>query len=438
MGGVPRLGIGCRMTTAVWPAAFQAMQKFAFAANPIQNSVRELNLLDDLLAGRPPNRNYYCGFGTIETGYTGSTFEGLWVAGTLAALRERGSVRYGADADHLQVKRGPGGLARAQQMLRASRYYTFFTMDMADILHYDALGTGASAEVLDHGVASSVERDAILHDHKSPCQVGGVTYRLSEDLINRFEAKYWDALAALETLTQEISTLKEGQPFDLEFTIDEHPPEVAAFDCLTTGEELVFVLREIARRGLPVTHVAPNYGAEKGWDYRGADGLEGLERRVKTLQAIAGEFNIMLDFHSADDLTSPTRAALRRATKGWLHYKISPMLPLLYADILEKYDPELFLSWWNDAVAYARHEAENGSAFAVECLRAYDSSLDRRPSRHHQVFHHYGFAYIGRRDQNSNFAVRDKFYTLSPEFYHAHQDYVTEYLGTLALDLFKE
>ena len=86
MGGVPRLGIGCRMTTAVWPAAFQAMQRFGFAANPIQNSVRELHLLDDLLAGRPPNRNYACGFGTIETGYTGSTYEGLWLAGTLAAL----------------------------------------------------------------------------------------------------------------------------------------------------------------------------------------------------------------------------------------------------------------------------------------------------------------------------------------------------------------
>ena len=438
LGSVPRLGIGCRMTTAVWPAAFQAMQKFSLAANPIQNSVRELNLLDDLLAGRPPKRNYACGFGTIETGYTGSTYEGLWVAGTLAALREQGSLRYGADADHLQVKRGPEGLARAQQLLRASRYYTFFTMDMADILHYEALETGASADFWERGVANRVERNAILHDHKSPCQVGGVTYRLSEDLVNRFAAKYWDALAAIETLTQEISTLKEGQPFDLEFTIDEHPPEVAAFDCLTTEEELLFVLREIARRGLPVTHVAPNYGAEKGWDYRGADGLEGLERRVKALQAIAGEFNVMLDFHSADDLTSPTRAALRRATKGFLHYKISPMLQLLYGDILEKYDPDLFLSWWNDALAYARHEAENGSEFAAECLRAYDRSPDRRPSRHHQVFHHYGFAYVGRRGQDGTFAVRDKFYTLSPDFYRAYQDYITEYLGTLATDLFTE
>ena len=438
MGGVPRLGIGCRMTTAVWPAVFEAMQRNSFAANPIQNSVRELNLLEDLLAGNPPSRNYACGFGTIEAGYTGSTYEGLWVAGTLAALREQGSPRYGADADHLQVKRGPEGLARAQQLLRASRYYTFFTMDMADILHYEAFANGAPADFWEKGVPNSVERNAILQDHKLPCQVGGVTYRLSEDLINRFAAKYWDALAAFETLSREISTLKDGQFFDLEFTIDEHPPEVAAFDCLTSEEELLFVLREIARRGLPVTHVAPNYGAEKGFDYRGGDGLEGLERRVKALQAIAGEFNMMLDFHSADDLTSPTRAALRRATKGFLHYKISPMLQLLYVDVLEKYDPELFLNWWNDALAYARHEAQNGSEFAAKCLRAYEQSPDRKPSRRHQVFHHYGFAYVGRRGQDETFAVREKFYTLSPGFYRAYRDCIVEYLGGLARDLIKE
>jgi hypothetical protein len=189
---------------------------------------------------------------------------------------------------------------------------------------------------------------------------------------------------------------------------------------------------------LPVTHVAPNYGAEKGFDYRGADGLEGLEHRVKALQAIVGEFDMMLDFHSADDLTSPTRAAVRRATKGFLHYKISPMLQLLFVDILEKYDPELFLSWWDDAMEYARVEAQNGSEFAAACLRDFDRSPDRKPSRHHQVFHHYGFAYVGRRGQGQTFAVREKFYTLSADFYRAYQDYVTEYLGTLARDLFKE
>ena len=37
---VPRLGIGTRMTTLVWPAIWQAMRRGGFAANAIQNSVR--------------------------------------------------------------------------------------------------------------------------------------------------------------------------------------------------------------------------------------------------------------------------------------------------------------------------------------------------------------------------------------------------------------
>ena len=114
------------------------------------------------------------------------------------------------------------------------------------------------------------------------------------------------------------------------------------------------------------------------------------------------------------------------------------MLQLLYADVLQKHHPELLLRWWNDALAYARHEAENGSHFAAECLRAYESSADRAPSRHHQVFHHFSFAYIGRRNEQGQFAHRHEFYSLSPEFYRAHQRYIMDYLAKLAEDLFEE
>ena len=81
LGPVPRLGVGTRMTTAVWPAIWTAMARRGFAANAIQNSVRELNFLVTLLEARPAEKNIAFGFGAIETGYTGSSFEGLWVAG---------------------------------------------------------------------------------------------------------------------------------------------------------------------------------------------------------------------------------------------------------------------------------------------------------------------------------------------------------------------
>lgn len=428
LGAVPRLGIGTRMTTAVWPGLFAAMGRHGFAANTIQNSVRELNFLDDLLAARPAPTNYACGFGTIETGYTGTSWEGLWVAGVLAALGHDQPLRYGADADHLQVKRGAEGMARARRWCEAARYYSFYTLDMADILDYGALAAPPlrAADLLRQRIRNDQERRLVRAYHR----------RLGAEAVGRFVGKYWRALAALTELSHTISRLKDGAAFDLEFTIDEHPPEVAAFDCLTTPDELRFVLGEIRRRGLPVTHIATNLGQEKGWDYRCPDGLPGLESRLRKQFAIAEEFGVLLDVHSADDLTRPVRRAIRRATGGKIHYKISPMLQLLFAETLADHHPALFRQWWEDALAYARREAAAGSAFAAECVRAYEAAPARTPAWHHPAFHHYSFAFVGRRDARGQFLRREAFYSLSPGFYRAYQQRVADRLGELAHDLF--
>jgi hypothetical protein len=437
LGATPRLGIGTRMTTLVWPGIFDAMDKCGFAANTIQNSVRELNLLEDILAAKPAPQNYACGFGTIDTGYTGSTFEGLWVSGVLAAMQHDQPLRYGADADHLQVKRNDTGLAQVKRVIAAARYYTFYTLDMADVLDYGALlPDGKSGEkYLSEKIANASERREVISYHKEPMQVGARTYQLDENEIGRFVGKYWAALAAQAELAEFLTSLKNGRTFDLEFAIDEHPPEVAAFDCLTSEKELVFVLRELKRRALPGVHVAPNAGMEKGHDYRGADGLGGLEVRLRALFNIAEEFGILLDIHSADDLTSPTRQAMKRATGGRYHYKISPMLQIIFARVLQEYEPTLFRRWWEDARAYATREAAAGSPFAAECLHA-DEATANEPSAWHQVFHHYSFAYVGRRDAQGRFMYRDEFYTLAQKFNEAYREAIAAHLNELSEDLF--
>jgi len=426
------------MTTSVWPGIFEAMDRHGFAANSIQNSVRELNLLDDLLEANPAPTNYACGFGTIETGYTGSSWEGLWVAGVLSALQHEAPIRYGADADHLQVKRGTQGLARAKRFAKAARYYTFYTLDMADILGYGALSASnaAASDILSAKIPKGRERKMVMAYHRRPQRIGARTTHLDDAAIGRFVGKYWDALEALTELSNYISRLKDGEPFDLEFTMDEHPPTVAAFDCLTTEQELLFVLGEIRRRGLPVTHVAPNFGQEKGWDYRCPDGLVGLEKRIRAQFAMAEEFGVLLDFHSADDFSQPVRHAIRRATGGKHHYKISPILQLLFAQVLADHHPELFRRWWNDALAYARREADAGSEFAAECLQADEAETDRTRAWWYPVFHHYSFAFVGRRDSDGRFLHRGAFYGLSAEFYRDCQRRTADYLGELANDLF--
>jgi hypothetical protein len=437
LGAVPRLGIGTRMTTTLWPGVWRAMADGHFAANAIQNSVRELNLLDNLLAGRPAERNTAFNFGTIETGYTGSTYEGLWVAGVLDALKRPEMLRYGADADHIQVKRGADGLARAKRLVQAARYYSFFTLDMSDVLNYGALMEAAPAAVDRYWdeLGSPAKGQALRSYHQRSRRLAGQTYQPTETELGRLVGKYGQALDAVEALCAHIHDLKGDAAFDLELSIDEHPPEVATFDCLTSETELAFLLLEARRRGIPLTHVAPNLGVEKGTDYACPDGLAGLEARTRALGNLTQEFGVMLDVHSGDDLGPATRQAIRRATDRRVHFKISPCLQLLFAEVLADHHPELFRRWWQDALAYAQREAAAGSAFAADCIEQSRRAKNATPSAHDAVFHHYSFAYVGRRDPQGQFLVRETFYDLSPEFYRAYQDRVAGQLTGLAAQL---
>jgi len=390
LGAIPRLGIGSRMTTAAWPGVWQAMNKSNFCANPIQNSVREVNVLQDILAGRPPRLNYMANFGRVEEGHTGSTFEGLWTAGVLEALKVASSPRFGADADHITVRRGADDVIRSERVIEAARLYTFFTLDVSDLLDYEA------------------------------CLID----------------KYQSALDAVDKLAEHIATIKKGVPFDLELSIDETPSGIDAFSCLTSETELTFLILESQRRQIPVTHIAPNFGVEKERDYRGGDGLAGLEKRIRGLCDIAREFGIMLDCHSGDDLKPATRRAVGRASQGHIHFKVSPALQVIFGETMKAVEPERFRLWWDDTLSYARREAAAGSDFAAECIRQYETSDNPECSPNHAVFHYFNFASVGKRDRQGRFVHREMFYDLPAEFYCEYQRRICSYLCDVAADVF--
>jgi hypothetical protein len=439
MGGTPRLGTGARMSTAVWPGVFRAMERYGFAANAIQNSLRELNLLEDLLSGLQPKANYLFGFGSIQEGHTGSTFEGLWTYGVLEALKQRSAPSYGADADHIMVKRGPDGLERAKEVIDASRRYTFYTLDVSDILEYHALsreGDTRETRARSGKVPETKIPREVYQYHGRRLLRGGVEYALSRDKIASFFTKYRRALDSAQALHAHLLSHKSGAGFDLELSFDEHPPEIPGSDCLTGDRELIFILLEAQRRALPLTHVAPNVGVEKGVDYRGAGGLAGLEDRVRTLHRIAQSFGVMLDFHSGDDLTTVTRQVLGRATKGQCHFKISPLLQQTFAEVLFDLHDELFDFWWRDTLAYAKREALAGSAFAARAVTDFEGK-DEKPSPGHPIFRHFCFETVGRRDERGRFLNRERFYDLSREFHREYTRRVVLLLGGLAADLFR-
>jgi hypothetical protein len=429
LGGRPRLGTGVRMSTAAWPGVFEAMERYGFDANAIQNSLRELNLLQDLLSGVPPKTNYLFGFGSIQEGHTGSTFEGLWTYGVLEALKRGSALSYGADADHIMVKRGPGGLERAKEVIDASRRYTFYTLDVSDVLDYRAFSSETR-------VPEGRDPDPDVHSyHGRRRRVGGVTYEPDRQETAALFAKYRYALDAAQELHAYLIKHKGERGFDLELSIDEHPPEIPGSDCLTGDRELVFILLEAERRKLPLTHLAPNVGVEKGVDYRGPGGLPALETRVRTLHRIARSFGVTLDFHSGDDLSTETRRTLGRATGGECHFKVSPFLQQLFAEVLFDVHPAVFEFWWQDTLEYAKREAQGGSALAARAVKDYESNHEG-PSPSHPLFRHFCFQTVGRRDESGRFLNRDRFYSLSGDFHREYTGRVALFLGDLAQDLF--
>ncbi len=233
-----------------------------------------------------------------------------------------------------------------------------------------------------------------------------------------------------------IRRTKGDAPFDLELSIDECPARMDAAACLTTEDELTFLIHELRQRGVPMTHIAPNVGVVKGQDYEEPGGLEEFENRVRGLQRIAREQGVMLDFHSGDDLRPAVRQAIGRATGGWNHFKVSPSLQIIFAEVLHDTHRERFQWWWEDTLAYARREAEAGSDFAAQCLRQYESSRDSAPAPRHAVFHHYCFGSVGRRDEKGRFLNRERFYDLPADFYRQYHERIERFLCEVAADVF--
>jgi hypothetical protein len=438
LGSVPRLGVGSRMSTAAWPGVWQAMNKCNFQANPIQNSVREVHMLGDILAGRPPRFNYLANFGRVEEGHTGSTFEGLWAAGVLEALKAASSPVFGADADHITVRRSADDIIHAKRVIEAARRYTFFTLDVSDILDYNATNVSsqtAAEDYLTNHICQQKRQNEVFAYHSQKC-LAGQQYRLDKATVGRLVGKYWPALNTVEELSNHIRTARNEVSFDLELSIDETPSGVDAFTCLTTENELVFLILELQRRGVAVTHIAPNFGVEKGSDYRGQDGLVALEKRIRGLYEIACEFGIMLDCHSGDDLKPATRRVIGRAAQGNIHFKISPFSQVIFAETMKDVEPERFGFWWDDTLEYARREAAAGSGFAAQCLDRYEASDNREHAPDQAVFHYYSFATVGKRDREGQFIHREQFYDLPADFYREYQKRICIYLCEVAADIF--
>ena len=452
MGTTPRLGIGDRMTSYVFPSAFDTLDQLNLPCNIIQNSVgRELAPMAELLSSKPLQQTYLPGLGTLSMGHTGSSIEGLWLEGVLWGIQMgAGTVPWGADADHVPVKRSEGteGMDRAKVLLDSSRDYTFFTMDTSDMFDYSALGLEGVAlqQAFEALIPDAAKRKAIVARHTEAFEApavtgsGGYRYHPTEEQTIRFVIKYWHSIDAAGQLNEYIATLRGQRGYDFEFSMDERPLDISAVDSVTPDEEVIFVLRELAAQGIRCTHVAPNFGVEKGVDYRLPDGVQALQDRSARMAAIASKFGVTLDYHSGDDLSRATRQRIAEGTGGALDYKISPILQVLYAEVLADMDPERFRWWWDTTRRITEKEANRGEATAQKYLkelaeREAKDGTKFQPRVDDHFFWNYCFIVVGARDENGQPMHREVFYSLSSDVAEEIRKRSREYMIQLAQDV---
>lgn len=390
LGAKPRLGVGGRQTVTVWPGIIEAMRVIGGPAETIQNSAyRELAPMDVILSPPGEEVTYLPGHGSLNVGHTGSSIEGFWVAGVLSHIEHGASEPFGADLDHVPVKSADAaGMARARHLIDCGRHYTFFTLDTSFLFDFAAA-----------------------------------------DLPSRYDV----AIDAAVEMFQYIERIKDGEPFDFEFSLDEGPE-------ITEPRELSYVLEQLTRKGVRVTFIAPNVGFEKRVDYRKRDGLPALEARVNKMAAIAAEYGALLDFHSGSDKSSATYRAISRAAEGRLKLKVSGKLQLILAEVLADLEPAFFEEWWDYTLLSAKAEARAGSSVAAEYVKivedrrqAEGASFRRSPAD--RFFTDFSFGMVGAKDDAGGFLHRHRFYALSPAVQHEYTKRVTDYVVRLAEDL---
>jgi hypothetical protein len=389
-GTRPRLGIGGRQTVMVWPGIIKGLDLIGGPAETIQNSAyRELAPMEMILAPPAEEVAYLPGHGSVNIGHTGSSIEGFWLAGVVSHIENGCTEPYGADLDHVPVKAADeAGLAKARHLIDCGRHFSFFTLDASALFDFS-----------------------------------------TEDLSRRYDA----AVEAAVSIYDYIRSVKSGEAFDFEFSLDEGPG-------ITQPEELRYVLERLTNSGVTVNFVAPNVGFEKRLDYRLPDGLPALEARVREMSRIAEEYGALLDFHSGSDKSSQTYRTISRACAGKLKLKVSGRLQIILAEVLAEMDPDFFDEWWDYTLVSAKAEADAGSAVAADYVKLVENrrlaegpSFRRRPDD--RFFTDFCFGMVGAKNATGAFLHRHRFYSLSSDVQAEYTRRVSEYVVRLAEDL---
>ncbi|HOG27892.1 MAG TPA: tagaturonate epimerase family protein [Vicinamibacterales bacterium] len=332
-------GFGDRMGVAT-PGHVRALRAVGAPAVPIapifaQQSIREMSR-----SGRTPQ--------AVIDDATWGAFEAGWTAGV------------GADADHLKTPADVDACAAAG--------FSFFTIDpgafvndRAEAAPAEELRQAFDALPWDRLESSGVSLRRSLAGRV--LDVDGHRVPIDEAAVVKAAVKYGAAVAHVAMMYRHLASVKAGEAFDLEVSVDET-------DTPTSHAEHVYIASELQRLGVRWISLAPRFVGrfEKGVDYIGD--VEAFESDIATHAAIARHFgSYKLSLHSGSDKFSIYEIAARH-TRGSVHLKTAGTSYLEALRAVARVAPDLFRAVY--AFSRDRYEEDRASYHV-------SARLDRTP-----------------------------------------------------------
>lgn len=306
LGLQPTAGFGDRLGIAT-PGHIQAVQGTGVAPIFAQQSVRENTRI-----GRTPQQ-------VLEDAMWG-VFQAGWYE------------TWGADADHLKRVEDIAPFVAAG--------YTFYTIDPSDYVDDEAETAGlAELHVKVDGLPWE-ELDMTLDDMRQhylgAAALDDHMLQFGELNLLKALAKYGAAVAHTRRMTRQLETALNGQPFELEMSVDETGTP-------TSLHEHFFIASELQRLGVPFVSLAPRFVGrfEKGVDYIGD--LSELEENIAGHAAVMRYFgnSYKLSLHTGSDKFS-IYPIVARHTDGRFHLKTAGTSYLEALRVVSRIDSSFF------------------------------------------------------------------------------------------------
>ncbi len=255
---------------------------------------------------------------------------------------------WGADADHLKTTEDVDSFYEAG--------FTFFTIDPGD--HVDNDAQRDSLETLREKVQdlpwdqlrSSPDEQNQRYLNQT-IQLDDFAVTFDEETLLRASAKYGCAIAHTLRMAEHLRERANGEPYDLEVSVDET-------ETPTSPAEHYFVSSELKRLGVNWVSMAPRFVGrfEKGVDYIGDRDVFAAE--FARHAAIASQFGYRLSLHSGSDKFSIYRIAAEK-TDGLVHLKTAGTSYLEALRVVGQVNPSLFRKILQ--LAIERYETDRAS-----------------------------------------------------------------------------